>query len=63
MTDANGHGDGLRWPDPPEDGGDPVVDAVAAGLADIPAAPVEEHLGLYTGIHDALLSALDTEES
>jgi len=62
MTDVNGHA-GARWPDLPDDGGDPLVDAVAAGLAEIPAAPVEEHLARYTEIHDALLSALDTEES
>ncbi|WP_115787341.1 hypothetical protein [Arthrobacter silvisoli] len=63
MTDVNGRGDGVRWPEAPEDGGDPLVDAVTAGLADIPAAPVEEHLARYTQIHDALLAALDSEDT
>lgn len=63
MTEVNGPRDDVRWPDPPEATGDPLVDGVAAGLADIPATPVEEQLALYTEIHDSLLSALDTGES
>ncbi|MGW9415273.1 hypothetical protein [Arthrobacter cupressi] len=62
MTEINGPRGDVRWPDPPDATGDPLVDTVAAGLADLPAAPVEEHLSRYTDIHDALLSALDTEE-
>ncbi|OFI38842.1 hypothetical protein BIU82_17425 [Arthrobacter sp. SW1] len=63
MTELNGGPDNVPWPEPPEPGGDPVVDSVAGGLTDLPGLPVEEHLARYTEIHDALLSALDSEDT
>ena len=63
MTEANAHPEGAQWPEPVEAGGDSVVDAIVGSLEDIPGQPVEEHLARYTEIHDALLSALDSEES
>jgi hypothetical protein len=61
MTEMNGHDGDVRWPEPPEAGGDRPVDAAAAALAGIPELPVEEHLARYTDIHDALLAALDAD--
>lgn len=63
MTEVSGVPEEVRWPEPVEAGGDPSVDAIVASLEDVPGLPVEEHLARYTEVHDALLSALDTEES
>lgn len=63
MTELNGGPGNVHWPEPPEPGGDPVVDRAAGRLADLPGMPVEEHLARYTEIHDALLSALDSDDS
>jgi hypothetical protein len=68
MTESNGHPEDkhpeeARWPALAEGTGDSSVDAIVASLEDVPGLPVEEHLARYTEVHDALLSALDTEES
>ncbi|WP_246168505.1 hypothetical protein [Arthrobacter luteolus] len=51
----------MRVPDAPVTTGDPRVDAVLAGLDRVPELPVAEHAGLYAGLHDGLLAALNEE--
>ena len=38
------------------------VDSAIAQLEAVREAPVAEHGGMYAGLHDALLAALDAEE-
>jgi len=51
----------MRVPDAPVTTGDPGVDAVLAGLDQVPGLPVGEHAALYTELHDGLLAALNEE--
>lgn len=52
---VNGTTDGLGG----SPGGDASVDAVLGRLADIPELPVSRHAPAYSGLHDALLDALN----
>ena len=50
-----------RAPDGPVLTGDPHVDAVLAGLDQVPRHPVAEHAAHYAELHDGLLAALNEE--
>lgn len=52
---VNGTTDGLGG----SPGADASVDAVLGRLADIPELPVSGHAEAYSGLHDALLDALN----
>ena len=52
---------GVQWPDAADPTGDALVDGALSLLDSVPDAPLEEHGGLYTRIHDSLLEALDSE--
>lgn len=50
------------WPDDTAPTGDAAVDSALERLAGFSSVPVAEHNGMYAGIHDSLLAALDAEE-
>ncbi|MDI2037287.1 hypothetical protein [Paenarthrobacter nitroguajacolicus] len=52
---------GVQWPDAAVPTADALVDGALGVLDSVPDAPLEEHGGLYTRIHDSLLEALDSE--
>lgn len=51
----------VQWPDAVSPTGDPLVDRALGLLDGVAESPVPDHGELYTGIHDALLEALDAE--
>lgn len=51
----------VQWPDTASPTGDPLVDRALGLLDGVAESPVPDHGELYTGIHDALLEALDAE--
>ncbi|MFF2299474.1 hypothetical protein [Arthrobacter sp. NPDC058127] len=50
------------WPDDTAPTGDAAVDSALERLAGVSSVPVAEHSGLYAGIHDSLMAALDADE-
>ncbi|MGO4249068.1 hypothetical protein AB4Y87_17785 [Paenarthrobacter sp. RAF54_2] len=67
MTEANNYPEAeaerppVRWPEALEATGDVPVDRALGLLEGVHGAPVADHAGLYTAIHDSLLEALDAE--
>jgi hypothetical protein len=49
------------WPENPATTGDEWVDSALARLGGIPGTPMAEHSGIYSGLHDSLLAALNAE--
>lgn len=43
--------------------GDPLVDAELESLGALDGLPVEEHLGVYSTLHEALQRTLDEDRS
>jgi hypothetical protein len=51
----------VRWPAVPDSTDDATVDRALDILSGVPDAPVADHAGIYSAVHDFLLEALDAE--
>lgn len=55
--------DGPAFPAGADGTGDTSVDRLTARLAGIPELPIDEHHGLYAGLHEKLLAELNADPS
>jgi hypothetical protein len=61
LPEAEAERPAVHWPEALDPTGDAPVDRALSLLEGVQGAPVADHTGLYSALHDSLLEALDAE--